>query len=98
VRELVFTPSAEADLFEIWSYIAEDNPEAAEQIEAEILASRRKLASQPELGHKRPDLTLRPMLFYTVRSTYLIVFSPASDMLQILRILHGARDAVSELR
>ncbi|HTG43671.1 MAG TPA: type II toxin-antitoxin system RelE/ParE family toxin, partial [Verrucomicrobiae bacterium] len=80
------------------SYIAGNNPDAADQVESDILASCRKLASHPELGHKRPDLTPRPMLFYTVRATYLIVFDPASTPLQILRILHGARDSASELR
>jgi plasmid stabilization system protein ParE len=28
-----FTPQAEADLFEVWSYVASDNPGAADQVE-----------------------------------------------------------------
>ena len=28
-----FTPQAEADLFEVWSYVAPHNPEAAGQVE-----------------------------------------------------------------
>ena len=31
-----FTPEAAADLFEIWSYIARDNTEAADRVEAAI--------------------------------------------------------------
>ena len=31
------TPSAETDLFEIWTYIARDNPEAADRVETAIL-------------------------------------------------------------
>lgn len=98
MKQFVFTRSAEADLFGIWAYIAENYPEAAEKIEGEILACCRKLASHRELGHKRADLTSRPVLFYTVRATYLIVFDPDSEPLEILRILHGARDTASELR
>ena len=98
MKQFGFTPSADADLFEIWSYIAADNPDAADRVESDILETCRKLASHPELGHKRSDLTSRPVLFYTVRATYLIVFDPDSAPLQILRILHGSRDAASELR
>jgi antitoxin ParD1/3/4 len=98
VKKFFVTPSAEADMFEIWAYIAKDSVEAADQIEAELLASCRKLASHPELGHRRNDLTERPVHFYNVRGTYLIVFDAASEPLQIIRILHGARDAASQLR
>ena len=31
-----FTPQASGDLFEIWSYIAADNPEAAGRVENAI--------------------------------------------------------------
>lgn len=31
-----FTPQAVADLFDIWSYIASDNPEAADRVETAI--------------------------------------------------------------
>jgi plasmid stabilization system protein ParE len=41
VKQLVFTPSAEADIFEIWAYIAEDNPEAADEIEANLAGNLR---------------------------------------------------------
>jgi plasmid stabilization system protein ParE len=58
VKLFVFTRSAGADLFELWSYIAKDNLDAADQVESDILASCRKLVSHPELGHKRPDLRL----------------------------------------
>jgi plasmid stabilization system protein ParE len=98
VKQLLFTPSAEADLFEIWAYIAADNPDAADRLEHEILAICQKLASRPGVGHKRLDLTSRPVLFYTVRATYLIVFDPDTAPLRILRILHGARDIASELQ
>jgi plasmid stabilization system protein ParE len=45
-----FTPQAATDLFEIWLYIAEDNPQAAEKVEDAILASCALLASASLTG------------------------------------------------
>lgn len=91
------TPAAEDDLFEIWAYIAADNFEAAERIEAEILEACVRLTARPELGHFRRDLTNKPVRFLPVRGTYLIVYDPATEPLEVIRILHGARDATAEL-
>ena len=49
------------------------------------------LAATPEIGHKREDLTSRPVKFWSVYS-YLIVYDPASTPLTVLAVLHGAQD------
>jgi antitoxin ParD1/3/4/toxin ParE1/3/4 len=51
----------------------------------------RRLAQSPPIGHLREDLTEEPVRFWSVHS-YLIVYDPETQPLQILRILHGARD------
>jgi plasmid stabilization system protein ParE len=91
------THAAENDLFEIWAFIAADDIEAADRVEAEIFDACGRLAEQPHMGHLRRDLTDKPVRFFPVRGTYLIVYNPASEPLEIIRILHGARDAVAEL-
>jgi antitoxin ParD1/3/4 len=35
----LLTPQAEDDLFSVWSYIAQDNIEAADRVEAQIYAA-----------------------------------------------------------
>jgi plasmid stabilization system protein ParE len=45
-------------------------------------------------GHTRRDLTQRDVRFWPVRS-YLIVYKEKSEPLQIVAILHGARDIPS---
>jgi len=35
-----FTPQAVSDLLEIWSFIAQDNPEAADRVEEAVFLSR----------------------------------------------------------
>lgn len=51
----------------------------------------RKLADRPGLGHRREDLTHSPVLFWAVWS-YLVVYKPDSEPLEVVRVLHGARD------
>jgi plasmid stabilization system protein ParE len=91
------TPLAEDDLFAIWSYIATDNLAAADQIEDEICDACLRLSARPDLGHYRRDLTDKPVRFLAVRGTYLIVYDPETKPLEVIRILHGARDATKEL-
>jgi len=49
------------------------------------------------LGHKRPDLTDETVLFWPVRGQYLVIYQREAQPLKIVRILHGARDASSQL-
>ncbi|MGA8764187.1 MAG: type II toxin-antitoxin system RelE/ParE family toxin, partial [Candidatus Sulfotelmatobacter sp.] len=56
-----FHPEALLDLDEIWEFIASDNLEAADRLIAEILTVLDKLVTFPKQGHKRPDLTSRPL-------------------------------------
>jgi plasmid stabilization system protein ParE len=89
-----FTPQAESDLFEVWSYVASQNPEAADQVENAIYEACAFLAEGPMRGHMRQDLTMSPLRFWTVQRypNYIIVYDPATSPLQIIRILHGRRD------
>jgi len=43
-------------------------------------------------------LTDKPVRFLLVRSTYLIVYDPATEPLQVIRVLHGDLDAVAQLQ
>jgi len=70
-----FHPEARADLDQIYEYIAEDSPDAADRVISEILAAIRALAPFPRQGHKRSDLTSRPLRFCRVRD-YLIAYAP----------------------
>lgn len=45
-----FTPHALSDLFEIWSYIAQDNFEAADRVEGAIYEACEMLVRSPLAG------------------------------------------------
>jgi plasmid stabilization system protein ParE len=87
------TAQAVEDLDAIWLRIAEDNPEAAERVEMEILATCRRLAKHPRIGTKRRDITPLPVRFWTVTKfpNYVIVYAETTP-LQVISILHAKRD------
>ncbi|SRR6266404_64471 len=91
------TQAAEDDLFQIWTFIAADNVPEADRLEVDLLNACERAANRPDIGHFRRDLTDKPVRFLLVRSTYLIVYDPATEPLQVIRVLHGARDAGAEL-
>ena len=70
----VLHPEAYTDLDDLWEYIAEDSLGAAGRVQAELYGAIRKLASFPKLGHRRVDLTARPIRFIGVRD-YLIAYA-----------------------
>ena len=89
-----FTPQAIEDLFEIWSYIAGDDPEAASRVEEAIHAGCAFLADNPLAGRIREDLTSLPLRFWLVQPyrNYWIVYRPETKPLQVIRIIHAARN------
>jgi len=86
-----------ADLQEIWAYIAQDNPDAADKLESDIYNACELLAKNPRIGHKRADLTDAPVLFWPGRGHYLIIYQRATQPLKVVRVLHARRDAMGEV-
>jgi toxin ParE1/3/4 len=86
----VLHPEAYADLDEIWEYIADDNLDAADRVLEEIFQTIRSLVAFPHQGHKRPDLTSRPLLFHVLRD-YVIAYAPDEKPLAVMAVLHGRR-------
>lgn len=87
----VLHPEALTDLDEIWEYIAADNPGAADGVLEEIYEAIRALVPFPQQGHRRSDLTSRPLRFHSVRD-FLIAYAPDEKPMPVLAILHGHRN------
>jgi plasmid stabilization system protein ParE len=83
-------PLAAQEITEIWEYIAADNPLAARRVREEIFSTIRGLVAFPGQGHKRPDLTSRPLRFMVVRD-YLIAYAPEEKPLWVVAAMHGRR-------
>lgn len=91
MSRFLLSPEARADLEEIVDFIAADNPAAAERVLGELKAAMQRLAEMPLLGHLRQDLTAEPLRFWQVYS-FLIIYRPEKSPLEVVRVLHAARD------
>ena len=92
MSDYAFHPEAFADLDQIWDYIAERNIDAADRVVADIHAILGTLVASPHIGHRRPDLTTRPLRFHPVRDDYLIVYAPDESPLWVVAVIHGRRN------
>ena len=81
---------AEADLLNIWLFIAENNLGAADRQLDTIVETMLLLAENPMMGRSRNELgnNLRSIPV----GNYLVIHRPIEDGIEVVRILHGARD------
>ncbi|HKT54249.1 MAG TPA: type II toxin-antitoxin system RelE/ParE family toxin [Caulobacteraceae bacterium] len=84
------TARAEEDLIDIWPYIARDNLGAADRLLDRLDQACELLAENPRLGPARPDLA--EGLRYFAIGNYLLLYGEASYGVEIVRVVHGARD------
>ncbi|MBI4124955.1 MAG: type II toxin-antitoxin system RelE/ParE family toxin [Deltaproteobacteria bacterium] len=90
-----FTPAAIRDLTEIYDFIAEDNTMAASRQLDAFEEKCQLLADSPGIGRKREDLA-NDLRSFPIGS-YIIFYRLQNTHIQIIRILHAARDISSDL-
>lgn len=83
-------PAAEDDLVSIWRYIAEDDIDAADRLLDRFDEAFTLLADNPRIGRPRPELMPNFRSFAVGR--YMIFYRPDDDGIEIIRVIHGARD------
>lgn len=86
---------AESDLLQIYAYVAERNPDAAEDIARQFAQKVDNLARFPFIGRHRNGF--RQGLRSVVVGTY-VIFYLVGDAITIVRVLDGRRDIDSELQ
>ena len=87
---IVLQPRAKADLSDIWQFMAEDSDDQADAFIDLIDQKFQLLAQQSGLGRRREELAEGLRSFPVGR--YVIFYLPIPDGVQIVRLLHGARD------
>ena len=93
----ILAPEALQDLQDIWDYIATENLDAADRVIDTLFAAFEQLAALPGLGHRREDLTNRPLRFWTVEA-YLVIYRAERTPIEIVAVTHGGRDIPRLLR
>ena len=87
---------AARDLIEIWHFIAQNNPAAADRVLMAIDRRIDLLTQQPWSGPSREDIG--PGIRYVMSSPYLIMYRVEVAGVRVLRVMHGRRGiAVKDL-
>ncbi len=87
---VVWTASARRDLEAIWSWLAQDNPAAADRVDEDILVAGESLAAMPRRGRTGRLAGTRELI--VTGRPYLLVYVVRDEGVAILRIIHMARD------
>ncbi len=89
-------PAARFDVLEAAAYIAKDNVEAALRFADSVRETEELLAATPGIGTPRDFAWpgLAGMRSHGVRNfrNYIIFYIPRESGIEIVRVLHGARD------
>jgi toxin ParE1/3/4 len=84
------------DYLDIWNYIADRNPAAASDLLRDFESKLQLLSRFPGAGPARPEL--RPGLPSFPVGDYLLFYRPIRGGVELIRVLHGARDLRKALR
>jgi toxin ParE1/3/4 len=85
-----FTRHAREDLLDIWTYIAPQNPAAADRVYDRIEESCGLLRDHPQLGPARPEIAEGARALVVER--WLVLYRLVENGVQVARIVDGARD------
>jgi toxin ParE1/3/4 len=73
--------------------MVKDRASAAIALRHAVIEAAKLVGEQPEIGTERPEVVDPPLRVWPLhRFNYVIVYDPVSRPIQILRIVHGARD------
>lgn len=96
MKSVVFNALAVNDLEEITHYLEQTDPKAAAAVREDILTSAEALGLQPGLGIRprfsSPKFAGIRFLPSSRYSSYLLFYRELTDEVEVLRVLHGARN------
>jgi toxin ParE1/3/4 len=97
--EVILTPQAREDIKHIAAYIKEDSPQSSMAFRQTLENIYEVLLELPEIGTTRnfrnPEMKGLRMLPVQKFNNYLIFYRSTSEGLEIVRVVHGARDVSS---
>lgn len=87
----LLTPDAASDLTEIYLFIHAESPQNASRLLDEFEDAFHLISRRRRIGHKRDDLADEALRLFPVHS-FVLIYRPETSLVQIIRVLHGARD------
>lgn len=97
MKDFYISEVAERELVEIWDFIAAENRAAADRLIARFFDAFEKLGRMPDMGHRREDLTSRPVRFWPL-DRYMVIYKPDPPPIEIVRVLSSWRDLATLLQ
>ncbi|HEX2971955.1 MAG TPA: type II toxin-antitoxin system RelE/ParE family toxin [Tepidisphaeraceae bacterium] len=90
MKQVIRSPQASVDLWEIADLIARDSVDAALRFLDEVDDVLKRLADFPGLGRARDEL--HPGLRSLPAGRYVLFYRVTTDAIELVRVIHGARD------
>jgi toxin ParE1/3/4 len=87
---VVWLAGAQANVHDIFSYIAIDKPGAAAKVVARLTDAGDRLSDMPLRG--RPGKTARTRELVVAGLPYILIYEVDDEAVLIHRVVHGARD------
>jgi toxin ParE1/3/4 len=81
---------ARTDILDIWTYVAADNPAAADHVLERIERVLQSISEHPEMGRERSEIM--PGLRSFAVMSWVVFYRIADESVVVARVLHGARD------
>ena len=88
MMKVIWTVEAEQDRYDVWEYIASDNPIAAAQIDELFSRVADRLAEHPEMGKPGKVSGTRE---YIPHESYRLIYEIERETVWILALIHTAR-------
>jgi toxin ParE1/3/4 len=96
MNRVLFRPEAEEDLLTIAVYVADFNANAAISLVQRLRKRCAVLKERAFLGRLRPELG--DGIRCLVEKPYVLLYRVAEDVIEIVAVVHGARDLPAVLR
>jgi plasmid stabilization system protein ParE len=94
----LFTPRAARELRDAAEWIAEDNPDAADNLLSTAIEAAKIATRKPMLARVEPKLAPARYRFWSLRGyPYLLVIDTENDPPVVARFVHQARDLPAAL-
>lgn len=92
MSSFTLAPEVHQDLAAVWDYIGVEkcSPAAAHHVVERLFEAFASLARQPLLGEQRDDLGANVRAF--VIRPYVVLYRPITNSVQIIQVVHSARD------
>jgi len=93
---IAWSDVAEADLDELYDYIARDVPYYAEQFVDRLIDAVGALKDHPKLGRRVPEAEEREDVRELIFQGYRIIYLVETGRAHILTVIHGSRDLAGQ--